>query len=137
METVTVGDQPIDTVYNSGNGFMYMVNAISNTTSVINHDNEGMDTVNVWNFPFSITYNGGNGNLYVVNSGEPGEGTVSVIGTSIPPFEGILGSGNNINFQVQENSGNITGVQSGFGGSYSDSPIFQGPSTEQDSQIVS
>ena len=54
-----------------------------------------------------------------------------------PPLEGIIGSGNNVNVQVQENSGNNAGGQSGFGGTYSDSPIFQGQSTEQDSQVVS
>ena len=48
-------------------------------------------------------------------------------------FEGIAGSGNNMNIQVQDNSGNNAGGQSGFGGTYSDSPIFQGQSTEQDS----
>ena len=52
-------------------------------------------------------------------------------------FEGILGSGKNINVQVQENSGNIEGGQSGAGNMYSDSPIFQGQSTEQDSQVIS
>ena len=52
-------------------------------------------------------------------------------------FEDILGSGNNINIQVQKNSGNNVGGQSGEGNMYSDSPIFQGQSTEQDSQVVS
>jgi hypothetical protein len=32
-----------------------------------------------------------------------------------------------------ENSGNIAGGQSGAGNMYSDPPIFQGQSTEQDS----
>jgi hypothetical protein len=54
-----------------------------------------------------------------------------------PSFEGILGSGKNINVQVQENSSNIAGGQSGAGNLYSDSPIFQGKSTEQDSQVIS
>ena len=43
----------------------------------------------------------------------------------------------NINVQVQKNSSNIAGGQSGAGNMYSDSPIFQGKSTEQDSQITS
>ena len=54
-----------------------------------------------------------------------------------PSFEGILGSGKNINVQVQENSGNIAGGQSGAGNMYSDSPIFQGQTTEQDSSVIS
>jgi hypothetical protein len=57
--------------------------------------------------------------------------------TPSPPFEGILGSGNNINMQAQENTGNNVGEQSGNGKMYSDSPIFQGQSTEQDSNVVS
>jgi hypothetical protein len=59
---------------------------------------------------------------------------------SPPPFEGIIGSGNNINMQVQENSGNNVAGQSGNGNEeniYSDSPIFQEQSTEQDSSVIS
>lgn len=53
-------------------------------------------------------------------------------------FDGIVGSGNNVNIQVQENSGSNVGGQSGSGeGTYSDSPILQGQSTEQGSQVVS
>ena len=51
-------------------------------------------------------------------------------------FEGIVGSGNNMNIQVQENSGNNVGGQSGDGETYSDSPIHQGQSTEQDSSVI-
>jgi hypothetical protein len=54
---------------------------------------------------------------------------------SPPPFEGILESGNNINIQVQENSGNNVGGQSGSDESmYSDPPILQEQSTQQDSK---
>ena len=63
--------------------------------------------------------------------------TVSPSSNQPPPFEGILGSGNNINIQVQENSGNNVGGQSGSGETYSDSPILQGQSTKQDSNVVS
>ena len=41
-----------------------------------------------------------------------------------PSSEGILCSGKNIHVQVQENSANIVGGQSGAGNMYSDSPIF-------------
>ncbi|WP_415311070.1 PKD domain-containing protein [Candidatus Nitrosocosmicus sp. FF01] len=54
-----------------------------------------------------------------------------------PPFSGIFGSGNNINIQVQENSGNNVGGQSGDDNMYSDSPILQDQSTEQNSSVVS
>ncbi len=63
--------------------------------------------------------------------------------TPVPPqppsLDGIVGSGNNINIQVQENSGNSAVGQSGSGDGemYSDSPIFQGQSTSQDSSVVS
>ncbi len=141
IDTVNVGDFPCAVVYNPGNGLLYATRGgftgkLENI-SVLNQDNEVIDTVNVGDFPFSITYNGGNKYLYVVNSWEPGAGTVSVIGTLIPPFSGILGSGNKINIQSQENSGDIVGGQPGFGGTYSDSPILQGQTTEQDSQLVS
>jgi hypothetical protein len=54
-----------------------------------------------------------------------------------PSFDGILGSGKNIDVQVQENSGNIADGQSDAGNLYSDSPIFQGKSTEQEGQVIS
>jgi chitinase len=57
--------------------------------------------------------------------------------TPPPPFEGVLGSGNNINIHEQENSGNNLAEQAGDGNMYSDSPIFQGQSTEQNSSVIS
>ena len=62
---------------------------------------------------------------------------VSVIGTLLLSFERILGHGNNINTQVQVNSGNNAGRQSDAGNMYSGSPIFHGQSTEHDSQVIS
>lgn len=52
-------------------------------------------------------------------------------------LEGIIDSGNNISIYVLENSGNNVGTQSWFGGTYSDSRIFQGQSKEQDSPVIS
>lgn len=85
--------------------------------------------------------------LVVINENgidsEPDSVTITVNSsdspTPPPPFEGILGSGNNINIQVQQNSGNNAVGQAGSGNGqmYSDSPIFQGQSTEQDSSVVS
>jgi len=54
-----------------------------------------------------------------------------------PSFEGIHGSGKNINVQIQENSGNNADAQSDDGNMYSDSPIFQSQSSKQDSQVIS
>ncbi len=91
-------------------------------------------TVEVGDLPVDIVYNEGNGNIYAVNQNSD---TVSVIGVVPPPFEGIIGSGNNINIQVQKNTGDNVGGQSDDGNMYSDSPIFQGQSTSQDSSVVS
>ncbi len=56
---------------------------------------------------------------------------------SPPLIEGVLGSGNNVNIHIQENSGNNGGGQYGNGQMYSDESIFQGQSTAQDSSVVS
>ena len=64
--------------------------------------------------------------------------TVSITWSIPSPSEDAIGFSNNINIQVQENSGNNAGGQSGGNGEmYSDSPIFQGQSTKQDSSVVS
>ena len=72
--------------------------------------------------------------MYVANQDSD---TVSVIGVQSQPFEGLVDSGNNINIQVQKNSGNNVGGQSGNGVSYPDSSIYQGQSTKQQSGVVS
>ena len=50
--------------------------------------------------------------MYVASAGLD---AVFVIGEMSLPINGIKGSGNNINIQVQENSGNDIGGQSGLG----------------------
>ena len=70
---------------------------------------------------------------------QPDSVTITVNPSNEPPsFEEILGSGNNINIQVQENSRNNVGSQSGGdnGNMYSDSPIHQRQSTNQDSSVT-
>ena len=134
VDTITVEIGPQGVAYNPGNGFMYVANQGIDTVSVIDQNNNVVDTIEVESDPISVAYNPGNGFMYVANLSSD---TVSVIGT-ITPLEGIIGSGNNINIQVQENSGNNVGGQSGGdGNSYSDFPIFQGQSTSQDSSVVS
>ena len=81
-------------------------------------------------------YNPGCGNLDRVN-GDCGPNSVSVIAPIQIPFEVIIRSGNNINIQVQENTGNNVGGQSGFGKMNSNSSNLQGQSTDQDSQVIS
>lgn len=95
---------------------------------------EVIDTVSVGKGPVRVAYNRGCGNLDMIN-GDFGANSVSDMVPIQIPFEDIIRSGNNINIQVQENSGNIAIGQSGNGNMYSDSPIFQGQSTEQDSQV--
>lgn len=54
------------------------------------------------------------------------------------PFRGIIGSGNNINMQVQNNDDSNAIAQDGNGfSSYSDQPLFQRQSTNQNSNVVS
>lgn len=74
--------------------------------------------------------------MYVPNTGS---NDVSVIGEISISLEGIFGSGNNINIQIQQNTGNIvTGPASSDGSSsYADESIFQGQSTCQNSNVVS
>jgi len=130
--------------YNPSNGFVYVTNADSNTVSVIDgSDNTVVDTITIESQPWGLAYNPSNGYMFVTNYGL---GTVSIIGETkpnVPPsvgdiLEGSVGSGNNINIQVQENCGNNAGGQaSGDGEMYSDSPIFQEQSTKQDSSVVS
>lgn len=53
-----------------------------------------------------------------------------------PSLEGMPGLKKH-NYSVQKNSGNIVAEKSGLGVTYSDSPIHQGQSTEEDSQVLS
>ena len=126
---MTVGESPFAIAFNDNNQNMYVTNLGSGTVSVIDQNNDVVDTVTLGDFPRGIAYNPSNEHLYVVNEVSD---TVSVIGMITSSFEG-----NNINIQVQENAGNNVGGRSGFGGSYSDSPIHQGQSTNQDSSVVS
>ena len=134
IDTVTVGDEPVAVAYNPNNQNMYVVNQASDMVSVIEPNNEVVNNPSVSDGPVAIANNSNNGNIYVVNQDSD---TVSVIGVKFLPFEGILGSGNNINIQVQENSGNNVGGQSGKRVSYSDSPVYPGQSTRQDSSVIS
>ena len=111
-----------------------MTNEQSSSVLVIDQNNIVVDTIAVGTFPSGVAFNAGNSNMYVASSGS---NLVFVIGDTSPQFEGIIGSGNNINIQVQENSGNNAGGQSGSGDNNSDSPIHQGQSTEQNSHVVS
>lgn len=81
-----------------------------------------------------MAYNPVNGFRYVANIDSD---TVSVIEPIQLPLAEIISSGNNINVQLQENTGNDAGGQLGNGNSHSDENIFQGQSVNQDSSVVS
>jgi len=63
----------------------------------------------------------------------------SVTITVVSSFEGIVGFGNNVYIQIQDNTGSNVGGPSGDNNRnmYSGGPIHQGQSTEQDSHIIS
>lgn len=96
-------------------------------TNVFSLKDGVIKTITVGDRPSGIDHNPDNGNMYVTNLDS---NSVSVIGNLYPPpspLNGTLGSGNNVNIQVQENTGNIVVGQSDDNGNmYSDSPIFQG-----------
>ena len=113
---------------------MYVTNEASSSVPIIDQNNVVVDIIPVGIFPSGIAFSEGNGNMYVASAGLD---AVFVIGETSLPINGIKGSGNNINIQVQENFGNDIGGQSGLEGTYSDSPIHQGQSANQDSSVVS
>ena len=103
---------------------MYVTNAFSATITVIDKKNVVIDTIAAGSVPAGMTFYAGCGNMNVSNSPSY---TVRVIGiiSPIPILEGLLTSGNNVCWQSSD------------GNRYSESPIYQGQSTEEDSSVVS
>ncbi len=80
LDNINVGNGPINATYDSGNGYVYVINYASGTVSVISGTSV-IATITVGSDPIYATYDSGNGYVYVTNSGS---GTVSVIsGTSV------------------------------------------------------
>ena len=134
VDTIVVGFSPFFIEYNPKNNYMYVTNEASSSVPIIDQNNVVVDIIPVGIFPSGIAFSEGNGNMYVASAGLD---AVFVIGETSLPINGIKGSGNNINIQVQENFGNDIGGQSDLGGTYSDSPIHQGQYANQDSSVVS
>ena len=115
-ETIDVGSTPQSLEYSPSNENIYIVNQGSDYISVIQTDtNTISETIDVGSEPSRPEYDPTNEYVYITNEFSD---NVSVVGpdqeppppTSEPsPFEGILGSGNNFGFQIQENSGNNVG----------------------------
>src|SRR2546427_881926 len=66
VATVPVGNGPWGVGYDSGNGYAYVANSGSNTTSVISGTTV-VATIPVESFPLGVGYNNGNGHVYVAN----------------------------------------------------------------------
>src|SRR2546427_374314 len=66
VATVPVGNGPWGVGYDSGNGYAYVANSGSNTTSVISGTTV-VATIPVESFPLGVGYNSGNGHVYVAN----------------------------------------------------------------------
>ncbi|MGP8148905.1 MAG: YncE family protein [Thermoplasmata archaeon] len=86
IATVTVGSYAYSATYDSGNGYVYVVDQYSNNVSVINGTSL-LATILVGSSPSVAVYDSGNGYVYVTNTGNgssENSGTVSVIrGTSV------------------------------------------------------
>lgn len=136
--TLNVGDSPRALEYNPSNEYIYVANFNSGDVSIIDSStNDVVDTVDVGVDPVSLEYNPSNEYIYVANQGSS---DVSVIGLEPGPpnpNDEIRESGNNINIQVQKNTGSNALAQDGSGNMYSDESIFQRQFTEQESNVVS
>jgi YVTN family beta-propeller protein len=138
VDNIEVGIDPASIEFSPITKNMYVANEGGDSVSVIDQNNVVVDTIKVGDHPSAISYNPGNGYIYVVNQFS---NTVSVIGsTSVidrGTIKGILGSGNNVNIQIQDNHGNIAGGQSGLGEPDLGSLNSQEQRTDQDSQVIS
>src|SRR5438445_635958 len=67
VATVPVGNGPWGIGYDSGNGYAYVANSGSNTTSVISGTTV-VATIPVGSVPLGVGYDSGNGHVYVANS---------------------------------------------------------------------
>lgn len=119
MATIPFGDFPHAPEFNPSNNNIYLANLDADDVTVVKTaTNTVVDTIPVGDFPRILEYSPGNNNIYVALSSID---KVSVIQTSSPEDEDMIGSGNNVNIQVQENTGSNV----------------LGQSTSQDTNIVS
>ncbi len=113
VATVTVGKGPFGVAYDNSNGYIYVANLNSNTTSIINGTTV-VGTVAVGRGPGGVAYDSGNGYVYVANFYS---NTVSVInGTTVvatvpvgsSPSGVAYDAGNRYVYVTNFGSGNIT-----------------------------
>jgi YVTN family beta-propeller protein len=73
-----VGDGPWGVAYDPDNKYVYVVNFLGQTVSVVDQNNNVVDTIDVGLLPRNIAYNPNNGYMYITNSGSD---MVSLIGS--------------------------------------------------------
>ncbi|MCI4341446.1 MAG: YncE family protein [Thermoplasmata archaeon] len=90
ITSIPVGVYPEDAAFDTGNGYLYVANAGSDTVSVINGTSV-VATVGVGSTPVSATYDGRNGFVYVSNGGSSnvtvinGTKTIGSVGVGSEP----------------------------------------------------
>jgi YVTN family beta-propeller protein len=113
---ISVGHVPLSAVYDSGNGYVYVVNAGSNSVSVI-QGTALVTTIPVGGSPQSAAYDSANGSLYVVNQES---GTVSILtGTNVTgtvsvgtqPIYATYDTGNGLVYVLNSGSGSVSVIR--------------------------
>src|SRR2546428_785 len=113
IATVPVGNGPWGVGFDRGNGYAYVANSGSNTTTVISGTTV-VATVSVESFPLGVGYDSGNGYIYVANPYSTNVSVISgttVVGT-IPVGHGPRGvgydSGNGYVYVANSYSNNVS-----------------------------
>src|SRR2546426_833900 len=113
IATVPVGNGPWGVGFDSGNGYAYVANSGSNTTTVISGTSV-VATVSVESFPLGVGYDSGNGYVYVANSYSNnvsvinGTTIVATIAVGILPYSVAYDSENGYVYVANANSKNVT-----------------------------
>src|SRR3989449_8412550 len=113
VATVPVGNGPWGVGYDSGNGYAYVANSGSNTTSVISGTTV-VATIPVESFPLGVGYNSGNGHVYVANLYSKNVSVISgtIVVATISVGKGPIGvaydSGNGYVYVANEGSYNVS-----------------------------
>src|SRR2546426_7713700 len=113
VATVPVGNGPWGVGHDSGNGYAYVANSGSNTTSVISGTTV-VATIPVESFPLGVGYNSGNGHVYVANLYSKNVSVISgtIVVATISVGKGPIGvaydSGNGYVYVANSYSNNVT-----------------------------
>src|SRR2546426_7487870 len=113
IATVPVGNGPWGVGFDSGNGYAYVANSGSNTTTVISGTSV-VATVSVESFPLGVGYDSGNGYIYVANLYSTNVSVISgtTVVATIPVGNGPVGvaydSRNGYVYVANEGSHSVT-----------------------------